>query len=374
MNLKDYIQSLSNLTRSDDWRLSLVPLILGCTYFWAALLKIEFTIDHFLVMVFSYVTSFGFAALGYFINEYFDQAHDKKASKINKLSFIAPKHQLILLVGILIFTLAPWIYLPKNSLSYLLISTELFLFLIYSLPFIRLKETYVFAGVIDTMYAYVVPAILSYHTYSLVVQPTVQLNFLSLFFLLLFVVGYRNIFIHQIKDVLGDIRVTTKSLPQLLGPELSNKFLYWLVLFEHLLLTLTLIWISVNSWQFSLFLAAFMLFLYQKKSSLNDVLVFDNYFSLKKMRQSTDDYYQKYFPVACLILLIAVDSYWLIIAAMHWALFINLNLKNRYHTHIRPVLSSMINYFIYYLFLLFGVNLKERQVSAITFLKSKFKK
>ena len=374
MNIKESIQNLSNLTRSDDWRLSLVPLVLGCTYFWAVLLQIEFTLDHFLVIALSYVTSFGFAAMGYFINEFFDQAHDKKAGKINKLSLIDPKYQLTLLLGILLFTLVPWIYLPKNNLSYVLISTELLLFLIYSVPFIRLKETFFFAGVIDTMYAYVVPAVLSYHTYSFLSQSTISLEYLSLFFLLLFVVGYRNILVHQIKDVMGDIRSKTKSLPQLLGPDLSNKFLHWLVLFELLLLSLTLIWFSINSWQISLFIAALILFIYQHKSSLKQLLIFDGFFALKKVRQRTDVYYQKFFPVASLVLLICVDPYWLVIAPMHWALFINLNLKNRYHTYVRPVLSSMINYFIYYMFLLFGVNLKERQISAINFLKSKFKK
>ena len=374
MNIKESIQNLSNLTRSDDWRLSLVPLVLGCTYFWAVLLQIEFTLDHFLVIALSYVTSFGFAAMGYFINEFFDQAHDKKAGKINKLSLIDPKYQLTLLLGILLFTLVPWIYLPKNNLSYVLISTELLLFLIYSVPFIRLKETFFFAGVIDTMYAYVVPAVLSYHTYSFLSQSTISLEYLSLFFLLLFVVGYRNILVHQIKDIMGDIRSKTKSLPQLLGPDLSNKFLHWLVLFELLLLSLTLIWFSINSWQISLFIAALILFIYQHKSSLKQLLIFDGFFALKKVRQRTDVYYQKFFPVASLVLLICVDPYWLVIAPMHWALFINLNLKNRYHTYVRPVLSSMINCFIYYMFLLFGVNLKERQISAINFLKSKFKK
>ena len=173
---------------------------------------------------------------------------------------------------------------------------------------------------------------------------------------------------------MGDIRSKTKSLPQLLGPDLSNKFLHWLVLFELLLLSLTLIWFSINSWQISLFIAALILFIYQHKSSLKQLLVFDGFFALKKVRQRTDVYYQKFFPVASLVLLICVDPYWLVIAPMHWALFINLNLKNRYHTYVRPVLSSMINYFIYYMFLLFGVNLKERQVSAINFLKSKFKR
>lgn len=374
MNIKESIQNLGNLTRSDDWRLSLVPLVLGCTYFWAVLLQIEFTLDHFLVIALSYVTSFGFAALGYFINEFFDQAHDKTAGKINKLSLIAPTYQLALFLGILAFTLVPWIYLPKDNLSYVLIITELLLFLIYSVPFIRLKETFFFAGVIDTMYAYVVPAVLSYHTYSFLSESTISLEYISLFFLLLFVVGYRNILVHQIKDVMGDIRSKTKSLPQLLGPDLSNKFLHWLVLFELLLLSLTLIWFSINTWQFSLFIAAFILFVYQHKSSLKQLLVFDGFFALKKVRQSTDFYYQKFFPVASLVLLIGVDPYWLVIAPLHWALFVNLNLKNRYHTYIRPALSSMINYSIYYMFLLFGVNLKERQVSAINFLKSKFKK
>lgn len=374
MNIKESIQNLSNLTRSDDWRLSLVPLVLGCTYFWAVLLQIEFTLDHFLVIALSYVTSFGFAAMGYFINEFFDQAHDKKAGKINKLSLIVPTYQLALFLGILAFTLVPWIYLPKDNVSYVLIITEFLLFLIYSAPFIRLKETFFFAGVIDTMYAYVVPAVLSYHTYSFLSQSTISLEYLSLFFLLLFVVGYRNILVHQIKDVMGDIRSKTKSLPQLLGPDLSNKFLHWLVLFELLLLSLTLIWFSINSWQIGLFIAALILFIYQHKSSLKQLLIFDGFFALKKVRQRTDVYYQKFFPVASLVLLICVDPYWLVIAPMHWALFINLNLKNRYHTYVRPVLSSMINYFIYYMFLLFGVNLKERQISAINFLKSKFKK
>ena len=91
-------------TRAKDWRFSFIPQIFGNIYLWLLLFKIDFGIKGLILLLLSLITSFGFAALGYLINEYFDQEDDAKAGKINKLKFI-PKLYLIKLIIIILLIL-----------------------------------------------------------------------------------------------------------------------------------------------------------------------------------------------------------------------------------------------------------------------------
>ena len=142
------IVKVLSATRISDWRLSFVPFIIGCVYFWASLLHLDFSFFHFLIFCLSICTSFGFAALGYFINEFFDKKHDAQAGKINKLAILTWPKQLFLFLLILVLCFAPWLVLPTSRFSIILITIEILCFLLYSLPFIRLKNTYYFAGIL----------------------------------------------------------------------------------------------------------------------------------------------------------------------------------------------------------------------------------
>ena len=82
-------RSLLIATRAKDWRFSFLPQIFGNLYLWLILFDIPFSISSVLLLILSLITSFGFAALGYFINEFFDKKDDENYNKVNKLLRLA---------------------------------------------------------------------------------------------------------------------------------------------------------------------------------------------------------------------------------------------------------------------------------------------
>jgi 1,4-dihydroxy-2-naphthoate octaprenyltransferase len=376
MSPKLLLNQLGKLTRSNDWRLSFVPFIMGSVYLWLSLFQIQVTNYTILILILSICTSFGFAALGYFINEYFDQKDDRVAGKFNKLSVLNRPKTLALLLLISLTAFLPWIVLPKDSLTYYLIGAEILCFLIYSLPYIKIKKAAFLAGILDAGYAYLIPGLLSFHTFALLGKSDSNKE-PFLFFAFLFFVGYRNIFLHQIKDVLKDQKTNHCSLPCLLGVKRSYLFLQILFIIELSLLiafsvSLVITFKSQAFWLFSVLLY----FLYNQKE-LKAVLGKESYFALLPERHVLDKLYQLWFALIQLILLLFVDWQWILLAPIHLLLFVDPIYLNQFwsifwHRNVRRFLSLCINMLIYLLFKILGVDLKQIDMSALQFMKSKF--
>jgi 4-hydroxybenzoate polyprenyltransferase len=376
--MKGFIEKIALLTRAKDWRLSFVPFVLACVYAWMFLLQLPFSWYHLFIFFLSLTTTIGFAAFGYFINEYFDQKEDALAGKINKLSFLKPSMKLLLFVAILLITFAPWLFLPKNNLSYWLVGFEVFSFLLYSLPFPRLKNKAFFAGILDASYAYFIPGILSFHTFSLLAPQIKAPHFIILFFATLFFVGYRNIFIHQIKDVLGDQKAGLRTLPMVLGPKKSNSFLLSLGFIELALMGSFLLSLCNIHPIFVVYFLSLIALLFFKKQDFMNLIGLDKDFSLLPARHLTDDFYQFIFPVLNVFFLLWVDWRWISIALIHLLLFVPKSFWFKlwsilWHQNIRPALSFILNQSIYVLFKILGVDLIKEQSSASNFLRKKMK-
>ena len=379
MNIKSLFQQIGSATRSKDWRLSFVPFIIACVYLWSSLFALEFSGKHIILFLLSLCTTFGFAAFGYFVNEFFDKEEDLKAGKLNKLSLLSLPTQLLLFLVISMVCFLPWFFLPKNTTTYWLISAEIASFLLYSLPYLRLKKSVFFAGVLDAFYAYLIPGLLSYHTYSLV-SSTSSSYFPILFFLCLFFIGYRNILIHQIKDVLGDQKAKVKTLPQYIGVKQSYNLLKILFVLEMTLLlafSLSLAW--HNNIYLLWLLAVISYLIYMHKTI---AVVFDKtqYSALLPARHVLELLYQLWFPLVQLLILILIDWRWILILPFHLLLLVNpdylftfwgLGKKHLWHQGLRPLLSMLINYPLYLFFRLFGVDLKKDKKSASDYFKNK---
>lgn len=383
------LKNTINLTRAKDWRQSFIPLIFGNLYLWLILFKISFNFKILWILFLSLTTSFGFAALGYFINEFFDKEDDFVAGKINKLQILDAYKQVILFVCILLFTFIPWVFLPFNKISIVLITIQVLLFIIYaSYPF-RLKKNKYLSGIIDSMYAYTIPLLLSYYTFYLVSRSD-SFNPLILFTysLLLLITGYRNITIHYINDIFKDKRVGLITLPRHIGVKKTDSLLKICLLLEAIILFVFIMLIGQNYTGFYLLLIPFAYKLYKG---------FYQYFILKNknivtnfIRHIPDAYFQYYFPISILLLLIISNFRWAILLPIHLILFVPnfrfqplISLWHRihfrlyfnyiYYGYIRKTISWIINYSIYFLFLLFKVDLKKRNISAINYLKQKIK-
>ena len=383
------LKNTINLTRAKDWRLSFIPLIFGNLYLWLILFKISFDFKILWILFLSLTTSFGFAALGYFINEFFDKEDDFIAGKINKLQILDAYKQIILFVCILLFTFIPWAFLPFNKISIVLITIQVLLFIIYaSYPF-RLKINKYLSGIIDSMYAYTIPLLLSYYTFYLVSRSD-SFNPLILFTysLLLLITGYRNITIHYINDIFKDKRVGLVTLPRHIGVKKTDSLLKICLLLEAIILFVFIMLIGQNYTGFYLLLFPFAYKLYKGFSQY--LILKNKYIVTNFIRHIPDAYFQYYFPISILLLLIISNIRWAILLPIHLILFVPnfrfqplISLWHRihfrlyfnyiYYSYIRKIISWIINYSIFFLFLLFKVDLKKRNISAINYLKQKIK-
>lgn len=384
------INKIHLASRADDWRFSFVPFIIGCVYLWLFYFDITFSLDALVLIVLSLTTTFGFAALGYFINEYFDQDADLKAFKINKLSLLKAQQQLLLFSVIIALTFLPWLKLPFTHYTLILISFEIGLFFVYSFPFPRLKNSPVAAPLIDAAYAYVTPLILSYYTYTLFIS--VDFDF-TIFPLLaaVFFIGLRNILIHHVNDIFKDKRSGQKTLPQILGIQRTSLLILFFLLHEFIFMVLFTFLFTQKKTTFLLWLLFYPLWMIFRWFQLKPHETW-TYFSIRKLRHLTDFAYQFWLPLLALILLVIQDFKWLILIPFHLLILVEKNIlndawnyliyqiapaiKRSYHwvrgKWIRPAISIIINYPIYFFFLLFGVNLAKEKKSAWQYLKSAF--
>ncbi|MCW5906342.1 MAG: UbiA family prenyltransferase [Chitinophagales bacterium] len=379
------------LTRAKDWRLSFVPFIVGCVYLWLWWFNIRFSISSLVVFALSFITTVGFAALGYFINEFFDKEVDRKAGKANMLASLPVIYQATLLVVCLLLTFLPWLWLPTSKVSWGLIFGEIFLFLIYSLPFPRLKNFPPVSGFIDAGYAYVQPLLLSFYTYSLFANST-DYSIVYLLMLTVFVIGYRNITIHHVNDVFKDMTSGTMTLPQKLGVKNTNRLLFGLLIIEILLMVIWGTVVSCSKPLFAVWIIVFLLFLYLRYRQIAQNFQFQ-YFSILPVRHLTDPAYQYVFPGFALLLAATADYQWLLLIPFHFLILLTkpmqiiawetvywkcIQLKYaaiRFFTWVIVIPTSLIvNYFIFFVFLLAGVNLRKEKKSAYTYLRHKFGK
>ena len=381
LSIKNY-KNILIATRAQDWRFSFIPQIFGNLYLWLLLFKIGFSIGALSLLLLSLITSFGFASLGYFINEYFDQEDDSKAGKINKLKFVGKSNQFILLVVIVLATFTPWLVLPFNKISGALVTAQIALFLLYASTPFRLKKNSYLSGIIDALYAYIVPLILSYYTYYLYSGSlSFNIPFLICYSALLFVAGYRNIIIHYINDIFKDKKVGLITMPRVIGVNKTNTLLITLLLIELALLLTTIVIIGNQIVPLWLLLLP-ILFLVNRAIKQVQKLP-DNIIVNKPIRHAPDLYYQVYGPAIILAVLVWYDFKWVLLVPIHITLFIPLfrlhpliswykriNFK-LYYIWTRQLISWVINYTIFFMFLLIGVNLKKRQLSALGYIKYK---
>lgn len=380
-------------TRLTDWRFSFVPFIIGCVYLWVWWFQIPFNLSGVLLLLLSLLTTAGFASLGYLTNELFDIESDLKAGKRNRLAGLPASYVALAFVLSLLVTFLPWLHLPANRTSWVLISAEILAFLLYSLPFPRLKKVPVCSNVLDAAYAYTLPLLLSFHTFHLASPstPLAPLWVFALFAVVVTISGLRNIVIHQIDDVFRDKISGIYTLPMMLGTGLTTRLLLVLLIGET---ALHLIWAIALGAYHTVFVVWALLYVssliftasrYTEKATLN-------YFSIHKARHLTDNTNQIVFPLFTLTLLVLANSYWAVIIPVHIFLlmpplilvpvtiFIRDSMTyTRYHVPhyfrlmvIYP-LSLVVNYSIYFIFRLVGVNLKKQKKSALDVLKSRFR-
>jgi 4-hydroxybenzoate polyprenyltransferase len=388
--MKSKLTHLWHASRAEDWRLSLVPFVIGCIYLWIGFYHLPFNLQTLLLFTLSVITTFGFAALGYFINEFFDKKTDLLAGKKNRLVHLPILLQLFLFLLCLSLALIPWLSLPANGISVLLITLEILLFLLYSLPFPKLKSIPVISSLVDAAYAYAVPLLLTFHTYSLFANHRANQWMIFLLLACVIVIGVRNITIHHINDLFKDQRSNTKTLPQVIGVFGTTYLLITLLVLEIALMLITTLYFISDAPFWSTWLIAYCIFIAWR---LKELLPLPNVESinLHPLRHLTDPAYQYIFPLVALLYVIYIHPGWTLLLPFHLAFLFPLPfllkakavlssaivsfyyMLKRLSVYVIVYPTSLtINYAIYFLFLAFGVNLRKEGIDAWSYLKRKF--
>lgn len=116
--------------------------------------------------------------------------------------------------------------------------------------------------------------------------------------------------------------------------------------------------------------------------------LFDEYkqstFAIHPLRHFTDKFYQVGFPLFTMLLLVFTNPFWLLILPLHFLFLVPDMVKNPLKSYSRsylhrawrngviPVISASVNYSIYILFRLVGINLIKENTSAKEYIKRRF--
>lgn len=305
------------------------------------LLAICISSNEFLpIEVFTLLLSYLLTGVGAFlVNDFFDRNADAKSAKPNLTQGSNP----IILWAIIIvcFSVSYFLIAFISQAASLLLLTQLGLVFAYSVPGIRLKSRAIIGIVTDALYAYVVPLFILFAVYG------VHLNEPKSLFLLCFnfFIGIRDIVLHQLKDVANDklsgintfvIQYNNKVQQVLAFSEVGSSvtlagFLLTNINFE-----------GGGFWFWVLITSYFVFLLIQ--------LV-----NIKKAIEN--NYIIRYYVVTSTILL----GLWLIEGKQYLYLILLFHpYLIQLFVHLKSIISLFANYVLYYLFRLFGRNLKER--------------
>ncbi len=183
----------------------------------------------------SLLTTIGIAGCAYLLNDLSDVRQDEVAGKPNVAGETGAIRFFLLLSIFASIALLPWvIFFPLSQSTIALLLIEIILLYSYSfLPF-RLKEKG-FVGVIaDSQYAHVIPAALAALTFrelmiSRGIWKTDQTNVFTFWLLTMlawqFLLGIRNILLHQLDDHDSDLRSKVRTFTTSMGPAAVWKLL-----------------------------------------------------------------------------------------------------------------------------------------------------
>lgn len=305
------------------------------------------------------VSFFGIGIFGYFINDISDVEGDKIAGKNNIASKFSKTQQLFYCSLLLLIGFLPIVTTAPKTTSLLVV--EVILLLLYSFPPFRLKEKGFIGIITDSTYAYFLPSlILLTYLESLFSVDIFFGYFLPLFG---FILGIRNILNHQLEDYDNDRIANTKTFAtenQNLAHSLKIvaniiSVIIWEIALVYILLNnfpnvITTCFLVIGS---VYLIRTILYFVYREEKYLAGLPEFDLiYYGLVVMTAFilVEGQYKYLFLSLFLFTPLVREK----IQISFWYLGV------RFYIFNRRILSFIVNYTLYYSFLLVGINLKER--------------
>ena len=309
----------TKLRLSKPWQYK-VPLLISFPYFLIKTGDVDSATFLYAILA-AFATTIGFAGVGYVTNDLSDRKKDVLAQKENALNKLSPWAIRGILIGCILVAILPWLYLPWDTYSLLLIGVEFSLFYLYAFPPFRLKERGILGLITDALYAHVVPAILASWTFYLVIGKTYKQFYLFLVILVAWQLfsGIRNILSHQIKDYENDLLSGTNTWVTQKGIPTATLLLKSCITVESLAFLCFIgiigLQISFLPWIYGIYLivAIYAFAKAKKKKQETPAKHFTNIF--------LDHFYTQWMPILILVSIIFIPTEVSLVLLVHLVLF-----------------------------------------------------
>ena len=314
---------LNKLRLSNPWRYK-VPFLISVPY-WMVLASGLMPEKAAWGFLFSCITILGIAGFGYLLNDFTDQEEDRIAGKPNVIAGMNPILVGLLMLFFLALAILPWIFFfPVNTFSLILLGSEFLLFILYSLPPFRLKERGWWGILCDAGYAHALPAVLAGVTFLQMGANEYTLNRWYLWALASwqFVLGIRNILLHQLGDFEKDLKTGTQTQVTNAGKAKTEMLLGKVIMpLELILFAAFGLIISFTIPYFGLFYLFFLFQVWFKRKILWGQILPENL--RQRLYIYLDDFYQEWIPIFILLALTWENVWFGLLLAVHILLFRN---------------------------------------------------
>lgn len=375
-----------NIFRISEWGNTHLIVIVSCYYLFSGVSNISWSafLNHLFFLFFITLT---LGSFGFYLNDVYDVEQDQLVEKKNFALNHSISVRLVLLTSLLSSAFIIWYILSGSKPILFVIIVESLLLFCYSVPFIRLKEKRVFNVMTDALYAFVLPGIvivfLTIHTVHILSLQT------YLFLSWLFIMGLRSILNHHIEDWKNDKISKTKTAVFYIG--LSKvQFIVKLILppIEFIFLC-SFLWLI--NWVLLLSYLAFVVYVVLREAFVIRYLQAGMIKPILNISNSIfNEFYVKWLPLLAFLVLIEQSWKYLFVYLIHLIIFFSVTKNFKYdfkfiynklikifyyhilrfiYFKIRNILSIIVNYSLYYIFLIVGINLKERAAKKTETLK-----
>lgn len=299
---------------------------------------------------------------GYITNDISDEKSDKAAGKTNVTARLSVIQKLVLSFVLAVIGVAPISFYAPPTIPFVV--AEILLLVAYTFPPFRLKERGILGVITDSLYAYVIPMLI-----MLVFLD--EFSFVSAFYwyflpLFGFFIGLKNILNHQFEDLDNDqiSGVKTFAIEQEKTAQLLEVFS---AIFAVGCWVLGLVYVLLNDFPISIiaiFIVVSCVFLFR-------TVVYFIYRDAQFLASIPEFDLIYYGTLILIIFAIFEGKYQFIFLSIFFITpLFRIKIRNtlisvwflilRFLILIRRILSFIVNYSLYYSFLIIGIDLKER--------------
>jgi len=309
----------NRVKRLTEWWRPKAGVLLSLTLFYLVIWDIPFEVA-WPLLGYSVMTLIGFGVVGYLLNDWADIDDDLKVGKSNLLANVPMVQCFLFFTAALVVTALPWfVYFQTDVFSCILIALQLSLLVAYPIKPFRLKRFPLVAVVIDSLYAFSVPAILAWHTFDITISYSDNFGYVHFIFLGIWMLamGLRQILSHHVADRLNDRQTSTPNLALNYSPIFIRRIIQ-MVLFPIELLAAITFFACVGSFSgyFPIVMAFVAVFFGCSQLAHNGIG-----FRIGFNRTAFDRFSSFWLGVFSLAMLVVYESHYLLIAIAFLLLF-----------------------------------------------------